>query len=118
MSRSCRFVVGENEDTARRIEQNQHLIESKLYKNSKTHGRMSNHIQVSIMTKPGTSCVHCRLFCLSAERTTDCNLGCFKRCFEKDAVLLLKQILTLKNLNSILFSGLLRGLPESPPSDN
>ena len=48
---------------------------------------MSHHKQVSIMRKPGTSCVHCRLFCLSAERTTDCNLGCFKRCFEKDAVL-------------------------------
>lgn len=91
MSRSCRFVVAENEDTAR-IEQNQHLIKSKLYKNSKTHDRMSHHIriQVSIMRKPGTSCVHCRLFCLSAERTTDTNLGYFKRCFEKDAVLLLK----------------------------
>ena len=86
MGRSCRFVVAENEDTAR-IEQNQHLIERKLYENSKTHGRMSHHIQVSIVRKPGTSCVHCRLFCLSTERTTDTNLGCFKRCFEKEAVL-------------------------------
>ena len=54
MSRSCRFVVAENEDTAR-IEQNQHLIERKLHKNSKTHGRMSHYIQVSIVRKRGTS---------------------------------------------------------------
>lgn len=86
MSRSCRFVVAENEDTAR-IEQNQHLIERKIHKNSKTHGRMSHYIQVSIVRKRGTSCVHCRLFCLSTERTTDTNLGCFKRSFEKEAVL-------------------------------